>query len=81
MISPSSMSTFQKMGETKRAIRKDAVRCCSFMISANPEFFEGLSPECEKAFFQSNLAFLQERYGKEIEKTMRSSLGFIMVRC
>ncbi|WP_433960736.1 hypothetical protein [Bacillus zhangzhouensis] len=51
------------------------------MISANPEFFEGLSPECEKAFFQSNLAFLQERYGKEIEKAMRSSLGFITVRC
>ncbi|KAA0816001.1 plasmid recombination protein [Bacillus licheniformis] len=51
--------------ETKRAIRKDAVRCCSFMISASPEFFEGLSPEREKAFFQSNLAFLQERYGKE----------------
>lgn len=51
--------------ETKRAIRKDAVRCCSFMISASPEFFEGLSPEREKAFFQSNLEFLQERYGKE----------------
>ncbi|WP_170865409.1 MobV family relaxase [Bacillus licheniformis] len=51
--------------ETKRAIRKDAVRCCSFMISASPEFFEGLSPEREKAFFESNLAFLQERYGKE----------------
>jgi hypothetical protein len=51
--------------ETNRAIRKDAVRCCSFMISASPEFFEGLSPEREKAFFQSNLAFLQERYGKE----------------
>lgn len=51
--------------ETKRAIRKDAVRCCSFMISASPEFFETLSPEREKEFFESNLAFLQERYGKE----------------
>nr|WP_306664901.1 hypothetical protein [Bacillus pumilus] len=25
--------------ETKRAIRKDAVRCCSFMISASPRIF------------------------------------------
>lgn len=55
----------EKNVETKRAIRKDAVRCCSFMISASPEFFEKLSPEREKEFFKSNLAFLQERYGKE----------------
>ncbi|POD82629.1 Plasmid recombination enzyme type [Bacillus subtilis subsp. subtilis] len=51
--------------ETNRAVRKDAVRCCSFMISASPEFFDGLLPEHEKAFFESNLSFLQERYGKE----------------
>lgn len=55
----------EKNVETKRAIRKDAVRCCSFMISASPEFFEKLSPEREKEFFKSNLAFIQERYGKE----------------
>lgn len=55
----------EKNVETERAIRKDAVRCCSFMISASPEFFEKLSPEREKEFFKSNLAFLQERYGKE----------------
>ncbi|MBU8747917.1 MULTISPECIES: MobV family relaxase [Bacillus] len=55
----------EKNVETKRAIRKDAVRCCSFMISASPEFFEKLSPEREKEFFKSNLEFLQERYGKE----------------
>ncbi|MFD3786128.1 plasmid recombination protein, partial [Bacillus altitudinis] len=40
----------EKNVETKRAIRKDAVRCCSFMISASPEFFEKLSPEREKEF-------------------------------
>ncbi|TFW45536.1 MobV family relaxase [Bacillus sp. 005/A4HT-01/001] len=55
----------EKNVETKRAIRKDAVRCCSFMVSASPEFFDGISPEREKAFFESNLSFLQERYGKE----------------
>ncbi|MEC1053198.1 MobV family relaxase, partial [Bacillus paralicheniformis] len=55
----------EKNVETKRAIRKDAVRCCSFMISASPEFFEKLSPESEREFFKSNLEFIQERYGKE----------------
>lgn len=74
--------------ETKRAVRKDAVRCCSFMISASPEFFDGLSPEREKAFFESNLSFLQERYGKENvmyasvhkdEKTPHMHVGIVPV--
>lgn len=49
----------------KRAVRKDAVKLCSFMITSDKPFFDKLSPEDEKRFFEKSVEFLQNRYGKE----------------
>lgn len=49
----------------KRAVRKDAVKLCSFMITSDKPFFDTLSLEKEKEFFKKSVEFLQNRYGKE----------------
>ncbi|OZT10603.1 hypothetical protein CHN50_21170 [Priestia aryabhattai] len=49
----------------QKAIRKDAVRLCEFVVTSDRDFFDKLSPKDEKRFFEESLAFLQERYGKE----------------
>lgn len=51
--------------EGQKAIRKDAVRLCEFVVTSDRDFFDKLSPQDEKRFFEESLAFLQERYGKE----------------
>ncbi|TDK54752.1 plasmid recombination protein [Bacillus salipaludis] len=48
-----------------KKIRRDAVKLCSFLVTSDKSFFDGLSPEEEKRYFQESLAFLQDRYGKE----------------
>lgn len=49
----------------QKAIRKDAVRLCEFVVTSDRDFFDKLSPQDEKRFFEESLSFLQERYGKE----------------
>lgn len=49
----------------ERAIRKDAVRLCSFMVTSDKDFFDDLTQEEEDKFFEESVKFLQERYGKE----------------
>ncbi|MDX6154483.1 MobV family relaxase [Marinococcus sp. PL1-022] len=49
----------------KTKVRKDAVRIASFLVSSDEEFFNGLTLEEEKQFFEDSLTFFQERYGKE----------------
>ena len=51
--------------ETKTKVRKDAVRVASFLVSSDQAFFDGLNDEEEQRFFETSLAFFQERYGKE----------------
>lgn len=48
-----------------RAIRKDAVHLCQFIVTSDKSFFDGLKPNEEKRYFQESLSFLQDRYGKE----------------
>lgn len=48
-----------------KKIRKDAVKLCSFLVTSDKEFFDGLEPEEEKRYFKESLEFLQDRYGKE----------------
>lgn len=48
-----------------KAIRKDAVMLCEFVVTSDKDFFDGLDPDQEKRFFEESLSFLQERYGKE----------------
>ncbi len=49
----------------ERAIRKDAVRLCSFVVTSDKAFFDGLDPQEEKRFFEESVKFLQNRYGEK----------------
>lgn len=49
----------------KRKIRDDAVLITSFILGSDKEFFDGISPETQKRFFDDCTEFFAERYGKE----------------
>lgn len=49
----------------KKAIRKDAVLACSFVVTSSQDFFKSKSSEEQKAFFQDTVKFFQERYGEK----------------
>lgn len=49
----------------KRAVRKDAVLMCSFIVSSDKGFFDGLSLEQQRDFFSDAVKFFQNRYGTE----------------
>ncbi|WP_285847469.1 MobV family relaxase [Peribacillus simplex] len=49
----------------KRAIRKDAVKLCSFVVTSDKAFFDGLDSKEEKRFFEESVKFLQDRYGEK----------------
>lgn len=49
----------------KRKIKDDAVLITSFILGSDKEFFDGISPETQKRFFDDCTKFFSERYGKE----------------
>ena len=49
----------------KRKIKDDAVLITSFILGSDKEFFDGISPEAQKRFFDDCTEFFAERYGKE----------------
>ena len=49
----------------KRKIKDDAVLITSFILCSDKEFFDGISPETQKRFFDDCTEFFAERYGKE----------------
>jgi hypothetical protein len=50
---------------TGKKLRKDAVVLTEFIISSSNEFFETLSPEKQKKYFQVSLEYLENLFGKE----------------
>ncbi|MEC0056080.1 MobV family relaxase, partial [Bacillus cereus] len=73
---------------SNRAIRKDAVVCCSFMISASPDYMNSLSQAEQRRFFEESVCFLKARYGEENfvyasvhvdEKTPHMHVGMVPV--
>ncbi len=48
-----------------RALRKDAVVLCEFIISSSNEFFDALSTEEQRRFFEEATGYLQDFFGKE----------------
>ena len=48
---------------SKRAIRKDAVLCNEWIITSDKTFFENMSQEQTKEFFETAKNFFAERYG------------------
>lgn len=77
--------------ETNRAIRKDAVVMCEFVVTSDRDFFERLSeanPDSQKEFFEEAYSFLKERYGEQNivhaavhldEKTPHMHVGMVPV--
>lgn len=50
---------------SKRAVRKDAVLVCEWIITSDSEFFESLSPADTREYFQTAIDFFAERYGSK----------------
>lgn len=48
-----------------KALRKDAVVLCEFVITSSNEFFENLSAEEQRRFFEEANQYLQDFFGKE----------------
>lgn len=48
-----------------KKLRKDAVVLCEFIISSSNEFFEGLSSEEQRRFFEEASRYLEDFFGKE----------------
>ena len=49
----------------KKAIRKDAVYCTEFIFTSDSNFFENLSDEQEKIYFEKSIEFLEKTFSKE----------------
>lgn len=71
---------------TGKAVRKDAVKVASFLVTSDREFFDNLSESEEKKFFSEAYEFFCEKYGKENiaysmvhkdEKTPHMHVGFV----
>jgi hypothetical protein len=48
-----------------KVIRKDAVVMCQMLVTSDKKFFDSLTLEKEKEFFQQSLDFIADRYGHE----------------
>lgn len=48
-----------------KALRKDAVVLCEFIISSDNEFFKTLAEEEQRSFFEKSARYLQDFFGKE----------------
>lgn len=49
----------------KKAVRKDAVVMCQILVTSDKAFFDNITPEQEKQFFQDSLEFIKKRYGAD----------------
>jgi hypothetical protein len=73
---------------TGKAIRKDAVKVASFLVTSDSEYFQKLSPREEKRFFESAYEFFANEYGEKNiayaavhkdEKTPHMHVGFVPI--
>lgn len=74
--------------DSNKKIRKDAIRLCEFLITSDKDFFEDLSEDDEKKFFEKGYEFLKDRYGEENiiyaavhkdERTPHLHVGFVPI--
>ncbi|ENQ3081231.1 plasmid recombination protein [Bacillus cereus] len=74
--------------ETNRAVRKDAVMMCEFIVTSDKVFFDGIDPHKERQFFEDAYNFLKNRYGEDNithatvhldEKTPHMHVGMVPV--
>ncbi|MFT8323569.1 MAG: MobV family relaxase [Bacillus sp. (in: firmicutes)] len=73
---------------TGKAIRKDAVKVASFLVTSDSEYFQNLSEREEKRFFESAYEFFSGEYGEKNiayamvhkdEKTPHMHVGFVPI--
>lgn len=50
---------------SKRAVRKDAVLVCEWIITSDSDFFESMSPADTREYFQTAIDFFAKRYGSK----------------
>lgn len=71
-----------------RAVRKDAIVMAQALVTSDHQFFENLSPEKTRQFFEDSYKFFCDRYGKENvisatvhmdERTPHMHLNFVPV--
>lgn len=71
-----------------KAIRKDAVKVASFLVTSDSEYFENLSEREEKRYFESAYEFFADEYGEQNiayamvhkdEKTPHMHVGFVPI--
>lgn len=57
----------ERIGELNltRAVRKDAVVMAQVLVTSDHDYFDKLTPEQTKKFFEDSYNFLADRYGKE----------------
>ncbi len=78
----------ERVDQSKRKVRKDAVKVASFMITSDKDFFDRIGEKEEKRFFEVARNFIGERYGKDNiayamvhkdEKTPHMHLGMVPI--
>lgn len=51
--------------KVNKSIRKDAVLCVEVLFTSDKNFFEKLTPEQEKIYFEKSVEFLKEQFGEK----------------
>ena len=51
--------------KVNKSIRKDAVLCAEVVFTSDKEFFDKLTPEQEKRYFEKSIEFLREQFGEK----------------
>ena len=49
----------------KRKVKDDAIKMVSFVMTSDKDFFDGMPPDVERAFFTDCVNFVKKRYGEE----------------
>lgn len=81
-------AVIEDMVQSKKAIRKDAVVCCNFIITSDYETLSEWLPEMQEMFFEETYDYFTKRYGIENvvyanvhmdEKTPHMHLGVVPI--
>lgn len=51
--------------KVNKSIRKDAVLCVETVFTSDKEFFDKLTPEQERLYFEKSVEFLKEQFGEK----------------
>lgn len=95
LVNPDSIDYNEKINKmiedkvtTGKAIRKDAVKLASFLITSDSTFFDHMSESEERRFFETAYEYFCEEYGKDNiayamvhkdEKTPHMHVGFVPI--